>query len=251
MKTVFFGTPDFVEPILEKLKETSDVVLEIRKPQKFDAEFLERVKSLNSDLFVVAAYGQILPKELLAIPKNGNVNVHPSLLPKYRGPSPIQTTILNGDEMTGVSFIKMDEEVDHGPVIYQFNSEILNNDTFESLAKRLFQEAADSLTKAIENLDSAQEQDHELATFTNHLTKEDGFISLENVPQVETLSRMIRAYYPWPGVWFKTDLNGRETIIKLLPGNKIQPEGKKPMGYQDFKNGYSKGEEILKNLSLG
>ncbi|MBI4097942.1 MAG: methionyl-tRNA formyltransferase, partial [Candidatus Levybacteria bacterium] len=156
MRVVFFGTPDFVSPVLQKLEEKFEVVEKIREPKQWNnlpagkaGETIGELQGLNPDLFVVAAYGQILPDKLLAIPKLGAINIHPSLLPKYRGPSPIQSAILNGDAKTGVTFIKMDEELDHGPIIYQFEETILENDTFESLAKRLFEKSAKVLEHVI------------------------------------------------------------------------------------------------------
>lgn len=255
MKIVFFGTPSFVDPVLEVLEKNFDVVLKIRKPQKFDLSFIDKIKTLEPDFFVVVAYGQILPQELLSVPKIAAVNIHPSLLPKFRGSTPIQSAILSGEQKTGVSFIKMDEQVDHGLIIHQFQSEILADDTFESLSRRLFRLASELLVGVIIDYseNSLTKQNEEEATFTKILTKESGFVDLKNPPESDRLERIIRAYYPWPGVWFKADLNGKETIIKLLPNERIQVEGKNSMSYSDFKNGYEKGEELLKrlNLSLG
>jgi methionyl-tRNA formyltransferase len=181
----------------------------------------------------------------------GTVNIHPSLLPKYRGPSPIQAAILAGDEVTGVSFIKLDEEMDHGPIMSQFEEEILPTDTFESLAERLFSASSQKLPEVIKDFNGKGEaQDDTQATFTKILKKEDGEIDITNPPAVEELARMIRAFYPWPGVWFETDLNGKGTIIRLLPNDKIQVQGKNPMSYKDFKNGYQEGEEILRKINL-
>ncbi|MEK9175991.1 MAG: methionyl-tRNA formyltransferase, partial [Patescibacteria group bacterium] len=143
MKIVFFGTPQFVDPVIKKLGEKFDVIEKIREPQEFNDGTIARLKSLSPDLFVVAAYGQILPKKLLEIPRLGAVNIHPSLLPKYRGASPIQNAILAGDPKTGVTFIKMDGEIDHGSILEQFEEEIKISDTFESLAKRLFEKSAE------------------------------------------------------------------------------------------------------------
>ena len=252
MKIVFFGTPSFVDPVLETLEKNFDVVLKIRKPQEFDSSFIDKLMALKPDFFVVAAYGQILPHELLVVSKIAAVNIHPSLLPKFRGPTPIQSAILKGEQKTGVTFIRMDEQVDHGQIIHQFESEILASDTFESLAKRLFSLASESLVRVLTGYDknSLTKQNDEEATFTKILTKENGHIDLSSPPDSSLLSRMIRAYYPWPGVWTKFDLTGKEVVIKLLPEDMIQVEGKKPMSFKDFKNGYEKGEELLKRLSL-
>jgi methionyl-tRNA formyltransferase len=252
MKIVFFGTPKFVDPVLQSLQSNFDVVLSVRQPQEFNSSFVDQLKSLSPDLFVVAAYGQILPKSILDVPKLGTINIHPSILPKYRGASPIQSAILNGDKTTGVTLMKMDEEMDHGAIIDQFKEDILPTDTFESLAERLFALACEKLPEVINNFDGkGKVQDDSQATFTKILKKDDGKIDLANPPEVENLKRMIRAYYPWPGVWFRTDLNGKETVIKLLPEDRIQVEGKNPMSFKDFINGYEKGKTILKSLLLG
>lgn len=249
MKIVFFGTPNFVDPVLKILQENFEVVETIRQPRTFDEKFLAKLKSLNPDIFVVSAYGQILPKNLLEVPTLDTINIHPSLLPKYRGASPIQKAILNGERKTGVSFIKMDEQVDHGPIITQFEEEILPTDTFETLAQRLFKLAADKILEILDTNRSTPQDDSQ-ATFTNTLTRDDGKIEISNPPKKDFLERTIRAYFPWPGVWFKQELSGKEVIIKLLPQEKIQVEGKNPMSYKDFANGYVESNEILKRLNL-
>lgn len=251
MKIVFFGTPVFVEPVIKVLDEKFDLVAVIKKPADFNNEFLKELVQLQADLFVVAAYGKIIPEQVLDIPRLDSINIHPSLLPKYRGPSPIQSAILAGDKKTGVTFIKMDEKVDHGPIIYQIEDDIKPDDTFESLANRLFSKAAEKIEDVIKGYEKAKYaelQDENQVTFTKLYKKEDGFIDLKSPPK--NLEKMIRAYHPWPGVWTKFELTGKEVIIKLLPGDKIQVEGKKPMTYKDFINGYEKGEEFLNMLDL-
>ncbi len=254
MKIVFLGTPPFVDPVLRILEEKFDIVLSVRDPKDFNKEKVEEIKLLQPDLFVVASFGVILPKGVLEIPKFGAINIHPSLLPKYRGPSPIQTAILNGDKTTGVCIIKMDEEVDHGPILYEKEEEVLPEDTFESLAKRLFGVATDALPETISNYVAntlkLAEQDHSKATFTKHLTRQSGYISPEKPPQKDKINRMIRAYFSWPGVWTKYNLGNNEKVIKFLPGEKIQVEGKKEMRYVDLINGYPEGKELLDKLSL-
>ncbi len=256
LKIIFLGTPPFIQPVLNKLEEKFEVVGKIREPKQWSNETIEQLNNLGPDLFVVAAYGQILPGELLSIPKFGAINIHPSLLPKYRGPSPIQSAILNGDAKTGVTFIKMDEELDHGPIIYQFEETILENDTFESLAKRLFEKSAKVLEHVIKLFTENQTltpQDDSQATYTKQLTREDGYIDLSKF-QISNfkfqIARRIRAYYPWPGVWTRYSLTSQKTLIKLLPNQQIQVEGKKPMSYKDFINGYEKGKFFLEKLSL-
>jgi methionyl-tRNA formyltransferase len=249
-KIIFLGTPDFIEPVIESLHENFDLVKIIRKPIEFNENEIQEIKNLSPDFFIVAAYGKILPINFLSIPKIGSINIHPSLLPKYRGPSPIQESILNGDKTTGVSIIKMDEEMDHGPILDQIEADVLPTDTFESLAKRLFANCTNALVRVISDYETIKPklQDDSKATYTKLLSKQSGFIDLKNYE----LERAIRAYYPWPGVWTKFDINdnGSEKIIKLLPNQRIQVEGKKEMTYIDFINGYKKGEEFLRKLNL-
>lgn len=222
MNVIFLGTPSFVEPIQEQL-----------------AKHFNLVDSLSeADLAVVAAYGKILTKDELNKPKYGCINVHPSILPKYRGPSPIQTAILDGEKKTGVTIIKMDEEVDHGEILFQREIEISDKDNFDILSKKLFQLAAEILPSLIEDFISGkvipQAQNHAQATFTEHLRRETGYFDIQNPPDAEKLDKMIRAYYPWPGVWTKWN----NKIVKFLPDGLLQMEGKKPISLKDFLNGY-------------
>lgn len=284
MKIVFFGTPNLAIPILKTLcdnYEVSAVVtapdkpkgrkkeltpsaiasayesylanpnqdFNILKPERIDQEFVEEMRKLSPDMFVVAAYGGILPQHLLEIPKHGALNVHPSLLPKYRGASPIQSAILSGDLVTGVTFIKMDEQMDHGPIIDQFKESINPHDTFETLGNRLFEKATEKLPEAMNTLAHNQTgkiQDENEATFCKILTKEDGFIDLDQALSPAQIERMIRAFYPWPGVW--TKWNGK--IIKFYPSEVIQIEGKNPVPIHTFINGYPDSREFLEKLGL-
>ena len=153
LKVAFLGTPQFVQPVKKEL-----------------ARYFGLVDSLNeADLCIVAAYGKILTKEELDTPKYGCINVHPSLLPKYRGPSPIQQAILNGDQVSGITIIKMDEEVDHGPIIYQEELELSSIDNFDTLSKKMFQRAAEILPKIIEDFIAGRvkpkRQNDAIATF--------------------------------------------------------------------------------------
>lgn len=219
MKIAFLGTPDFVQPIKDEL-----------------AKHFILVDSLSrADLAVVAAYGKILSKMELNTPKYGCINVHPSLLPKYRGPSPIQSAILNGDKISGISIIKIDEEIDHGSIIYQEQLELSDSDNFDTLSKKMFASAAEVLPKIIEDFiqDKIKSvtQNHNLATYCKELKKEDGYFEIDNPPD---LGRKIRAYYPWPSVWTRWE----NKIVKFLPGNMMQMEGKKVISLKDFLNGY-------------
>lgn len=210
MKIVFLGTPPYVQCIKEELGKHFKLV-----------DTLE-----GADLAVVASYGEILTKKQLDAPRYGCINVHPSLLPKYRGPSPIQAAILNGDKTSGLTIIKMDAEVDHGPIIYQEEITLSDTDNFDSLREKMFGRAAEILPQLIKDFIAgkitSRLQQHAAATYCNRLTRESGYFDLDNPPSPETLDRMIRAYYPWPGVWTKwgskrQEAGGKEKIVKFLP----------------------------------
>lgn len=290
MKIVFFGTPAFVIPVLTVLLKNFDVVAVVTTPDKkagrkqlltqspikaayqkyldetvantphppqiFTPDKLTTIqsdlKNLQPDLFIVAAYGKLIPQNILDIPTMGSVNIHPSLLPKYRGPSPITQTLLNGDTITGVSFMQMDQEMDHGPLLKIITQEVHDTDTFETLANHLFQKSAELLPEVIKDYTAGRiiptPQEHDEATYTKHLTKHNGKIDIHNPPAKEILERMIRAYYPWPTVWTQIKIAGKEKIVKLLPGERVQVEGKNPTKIKEFLNGYPELRELLEKL---
>ena len=278
MNIIFFGTPEFVVPILEQLHTTHTVVAVVttpdapigRKkivtptavklaaqklgikaltPEKLDDMFERELMDLHPDLFIVASYGKIIPQDILEIAPFGGINVHPSKLPELRGTSPIQEALIEGRKDTGLSLIKMDSKMDHGPILKQVPFTISEKDTFESLAFKMFQLAAELLPQVITDLRNGKielrEQDHEKATFTKrHLSKEDGYFAIDNPPSKEQLDRMVRAFYPWPGVW--TRWNGK--IVKFYPEGKIQMEGKNIVKRNEFFNGYPETREFFENL---
>lgn len=273
LKIAFFGTPRFAQIVLENLiasdfkpslvittpdakvgrgqiltpppvKQTAigagiPVIQPI--PSGFNPADLT---GLNPDLAVLVAFGQIIPKEILKIPKLGFLNVHPSLLPKYRGPSPIQQAILDGEKTTGVTIIKLDEELDHGPILAQREVELEANDTHLTLIEKLGAIGSNLLLETLPDYISgkikAQDQNHAQATMTKKITKEDGHIDLLNPPDPFLLNRMIRAYYPWPTVWTEIKLESqrvkesKKLRIKLLPEKMVQVEGKKPTTVEMF-----------------
>src|SRR3989344_5728434 len=144
MKLIFFGTSDFSKPVFEALKEEgySPILWDLEKG-------IEEFKKMESDICIVAAYGKIIPKEYLEIPKYGFLNIHPSLLPKYRGPSPIQTAILNGEKETGVTIILMDEKADHGPILTNSKFKIQNSKSYKELEKELAKLGAQLLVEIL------------------------------------------------------------------------------------------------------
>lgn len=276
-KIVFFGSSKFVIPILEILQKNFDLSLVLTTEKNSadavpkyctknkipylsvsnlsDSAINHELLTINSPIAILADFGLIIPKEILNIFPKGIINFHPSLLPKYRGPTPVQTAILNGEKITGVSIIKLDSQVDHGPILFRKEEKILNNDTSESLYERLFKKSADFLPDVLKKYLNGNiiptEQNHNKATFTKPLTREDGFINLSAMNHellTIELAKMIRAYFPWPGTWTKLRIANRELRIKFLPDKKIQVEGKKPVDIETFKRGYPETKELLERL---
>ncbi len=277
---IFFGTPRISEILLEKLIEKdfnpSLVItgeaksvgrsstpqptaiaalaeknnIEVATPTslRINPEIVEKIKSLKPQFAILSAYGKIIPQEIPDLFHLGILNPDPSLLPKYRGPSRIQTTLLNGETKTGVSVILLDNEIDHGPILSQKELEIAEDDTQESLTERLGDLSTELIIDLIPNLISGtintQTQDHSIATYTQKVSRDSGYFDLDTPP--DNLNNMIRAFYPWPGVWTKID--GK--ILKFLPENKVQIEGGKPVTLKEFLNGHPALKEKLQNLKL-
>lgn len=307
LRIVYFGTADFAVPPLEALlgsPERFSVIAVVTQPDKpvgrkgevtaspvanaarakgatllqpktlKDPAVQEQLAGLDADVFVVAAYGKILPQAVLDMPSHGSVNLHGSLLPFYRGASPIQAAIAAGDAETGVSLMVMDAQVDHGPVLATVALPIATDDTHATLEAKLGGAAAgllaDNLIDYVEGRLKATEQDHDRATFTTILSREDGFVSWAN-EDAAAVERKLRAFTPWPGVYAVWKRKGVPLRLKLLavevadaqPGatsgavskavdgvplvaaktgalvlRDVQPEGKKPMPWKAFLNGY-------------
>lgn len=234
LRLLFFGTPDFSVPSLQKLHADAwDIIGVVTQPDKpvgrkqimtpspvkitakelglavFELESLKTeeakklITDLQPDVIVVVAYGNIIPPWLLSLPQFGCINIHPSLLPKYRGATPLQAPILNGDVETGVTVMLMDEELDHGPILANVQFPMTNDQTGATLSKVLSEVGAELLAKTLpgylEGTIVAREQDHVQATFTKILTRDDGRIDWKK-PAIE-IERMVRAYNPWPGTW--------------------------------------------------
>ncbi|MBI2338177.1 methionyl-tRNA formyltransferase [Candidatus Daviesbacteria bacterium] len=184
---------------------------------KLDQTVIERVKKQQPDFLVVEDFGLILPDELLSIPGYASLNIHHSILPKYRGPSPAPFAILNGDKVSGVTVIQMTKEVDAGDLLAQKEYVLSAKENTDSLLTTLNKMGGELLVSVINKYLKREikpiKQDQSKATYTKHFTKQDGFFDIENPPSPEVLDRMIRAYYPWPGVW--TRWKGK--IVKFLP----------------------------------
>ena len=178
-----------------------DLGLPVAQPERIrDEDVVETLARLKPELGVVVAYGQILPRAVLDVPRRGIVNVHASLLPRWRGAAPVPHAILAGDEVTGVTIMQMDEELDHGPVLAQRETPIGERETAAELAGRLGELGASLLVQTVGGLDGIQprEQDHAAATRAGKLQKADGELDW-NLPAVD-LDRRVRAFDPWPGV---------------------------------------------------
>jgi len=221
------------------------------QPEKLDEKFSDAIKNFSSnfsewDLFIVAAYGKIIPQKILDLPKHGTINVHPSLLPKFRGATPIHNAILEGEQETGVSIILLDEQMDHGPIIVQEKFTLWKNSISEippqsELEKQLAILGGQMLTKIIPQWIAGkitvQEQNHQQATYTQKLKPNDSLIDLNNDPELNF--RKIQAFSTWP----KAHLfqSGKRIIIKKAHLNqgeliidKVIPEGGKEINYSDL-----------------
>jgi len=272
---VFFGTPPLVIPILDELKNNgfmpSLVVtapdrpagrglklvsppakiwaeknkIPVLQPEKIDNEFISKLKTKNLELFIVVAYGKIFPQEIIDLPKFGTFNIHYSLLPKYRGATPVESAILNGEKETGVSIQKMAFELDSGPVVSEEKTPIGENETAPELRERLNDIGkkllVETIPKIISGTAKETKQEDTQATFTKKIKKEDGLIDPKG--NAEENFRKYRAYFGWPGVYFFAERKGKKVrvIIKnaeLKNGafkiNRVLPEGKKEIDYKNF-----------------
>lgn len=295
MKAVFFGSSKYSIPVLKALLQTgwkptiitapdkptgrhqqltpnplavfaASHNLTILKLMELDSRSLaaSSLKSRGPVLGICCVYGKIILKKWLDFFPKGILNVHPSLLPKYRGSSPAQFAILNNEKTTGVSIIKMDKECDHGPIVKQIREKILPRDTAESLYNRLFSLAASTLPQTIndylenDNIKPVP-QNHHLATFTRLLAKKDGFVSekilqkavLGDASSAEMIDRKRRAFTAWPGIYTKIQVEfkgkKRKMILKILETHleekkliidRVQLEGKGPVTFSQFSCAY-------------
>lgn len=301
MKLVFCGTPQFAVPSLEKLVQAGfDVGLVVTQPDrpqgrgmeltalpvkqsalklgrpviqpekiKKNEEFQKQLADLQPEAIIVVGYGRIIPPWMLQLPRLGNINVHGSLLPKYRGAAPIQWAIARGETVTGVSTMRLDEGLDTGDILLQREIAIQPEDTAITLAPRLASLGADLLVETLHGLGegriAAMPQDHSRATLAPILEKDDGLVDFSRTA-AETYNRL-RGFQPWPGaytqfrgknlkiVWAKPSQErisvapgelairgdhllvgcGEGTALELL---QLQTEGKKAISAREFISGY-------------
>jgi methionyl-tRNA formyltransferase len=293
IRMVFMGSPEFAVPILRALAENYQVIsvisqpdrpagrgqqlsqppiknlalelgLEVFQPERLrSAESYTYLNALTPDLIVVAAYGQILRQNILDLPRLGCINVHGSLLPRWRGAAPIQATLLHGDKISGVTIMKMDAGVDTGGILASREVAILPDDTTASLSPRLAKAGAELLIHTLPGYLSGKivpvPQEESRATFAPMIHKEDGLLNLSK--PVQELINQIRAFNPWPGTYLSwSDLSlkvlrshslsgpdsqpGTRSILERLPAVRagdawlvldiVQPAGKKAMPGRDF-----------------
>lgn len=307
LKVIFMGTPDFSVPILQYLIDNTNVILVVTKadkevgrdkkmsfspikklaiqnnidvfqPIKIRKDY-EIISEMNPDIIVTCAYGQIISKDILDIPKLGCINVHASLLPKYRGATPIQWAMLNGEKETGVTLMYMDEGVDTGDIIASKSCLIEENDNIESLHQKLSLIGVDllreTLPKIVAGTNERMKQDESKATFTTMIKREDELLSFDD--NGINIINKIRAFNPWPLAYFvykgqeikvinasyekeKIDVNKilftkKEMLIGCKDGaislHRIKPFGKKEMDVLAYLNGISKDKEAyvdIKNI---
>jgi methionyl-tRNA formyltransferase len=212
-------------PPVKTIALASNRAIEILQPEKIAEETIARLSALQPDIGIVAAYGKIIPRRLLDAPRFGTIGVHPSLLPLYRGPAPILNAIMNGDRETGVALFRVDDKVDHGPVITSRVLAMNERWRYPDLELELAKIASSLLIETLPSIDdgSSREtpQDDAKATFTSKITTEDARIEREALKKAlegeATLAwqidRKIRAFYPDPGAWI-----ARGDAISIAPG---------------------------------
>lgn len=251
MKVIFFGSPSSALPSLKKILESGhSIELVITQPDKptgrgrrllpcpvklmalelnipvsqplkirKDAATLEQLKKIQPELAVVVAYGQIIPASIIYLPKHNSLNVHFSLLPRYRGASPVQWALLNGEDRTGITIFELNEKMDEGDVLAQQETEIFPEENAAKLEARLAEMGADLLVKTIDLIESLKprKQDHSQATYAPKLKKEDGKIDWGKDSLY--IQRQVRAFTPWPSAY------------AFIRGKRVKiPKGKKSEG---------------------
>jgi methionyl-tRNA formyltransferase len=199
--------------------------LGVYQPERIrDPEAVERIRQLQPDLLVVVAYGQIIPRSVLGIPRLGTVNVHASLLPRHRGAAPVAAAILAGDSETGVTIMRMDEQLDHGPILATRSVEIGAHEDAGALTSRLAVLGAALLVETLEHLEErkAVEQDHQAATVARRLSREDGELEWE-MGALE-VDRRVRALQPWPGATLPTKKGRVKVLSGHVEGDRYVPD---------------------------
>jgi len=268
---IFFGTPEFSVPCLRALYEANydiravvtqpdapcgrgralkpspvkvaaqELGLKVLTPEVIDNAFMEEIKSYATVTIIVVAYGKLLPESLLLLTSYGALNIHPSLLSLYRGPSPIETCILNGDTYTGVTLMKLDAKLDHGPILSQTRVTVENDDTAGTLHDKLAAKGAQLLVQVLPRYLAGEvkprPQDHSRATFTEKIETKDAEIDWKK--DATHIINQIRAFNPRPVVW--TIYNGER--LKIFKARASQEPKLTP--------GYFQLDRSLKRLLIG
>ncbi|MFC1600260.1 methionyl-tRNA formyltransferase [Patescibacteria group bacterium] len=298
MKIIFYGTPDIAVPFLETLYNDPEIEivgvvtkpdkpvgrkqeiqappvkvkaeeyeLEIFQPEKIDSKFVDFIGKYDADFNVVIAYGEIMPTEILDAPANGSLNVHFSLLPKYRGAAPVQTALFNGDKETGVTFMDMEEKLDAGGIYYIKKTPIEDDENAEMLLNRLSEVGAILIPSVLKDISDKVlapiPQNEDDKSYCKKITKKNAEFNPQKDDASEIMNKF-RAFYPWPGLFFiykgkrckilklKTSdqeakpgelkENEGELILGTAHGslkiNELQLDGKNPMSDKDFINGF-------------
>lgn len=248
-------TPD--KPRGRKLVVTPNVVktwaidhgIRVLDPAKLDADVMSILGELSADIFIVASYGKIMPRSLIELPTHKTLNIHPSLLPRYRGASPLQTAMLEDTKNTGITIMRIDEEMDHGPIIAQRQITMSEWPIYEVFEEMMAREGAKLLAEVIPGWIAGTineiGQDHRSATYTRKIDKSDGLIDLSADPYDNF--RKIQAYHEWPQAYFVLPRDGHDLRVKItaatfsdgtLTIESVIPEGRKEMTYHDFLSGY-------------
>jgi methionyl-tRNA formyltransferase len=242
LRLVFFGTPEFAVRTLETLAREHDIVLVVAQPDKpagrgmklhapavavkaleiglplaqppriRNDDFLASITALKPDAGIVVAYGKILPANLLTIPQHGFINIHASILPKYRGAAPIQRAIEHGETTTGVTIMRVDEQLDHGPMLTIETTDIGADERTPSLASRLSTIGAEALLRVLTTMPDGTPQDHDAATYAPKIEKSEGAINWGE--SSAAIYNKFRAFDPWPGIFA-----GELKLIDIAPAN--------------------------------
>lgn len=280
MKSIFFGTTPLAQHVLPALhkagltpslivagadipvRKTNELVAPYEKswalehgvpyvqPTTLDEAFLDTLRAQQAECFVVASYGRILPQTLLSMPPKGVVNLHPSLLPRLRGPSPMRSAILHNESTVGVSIMVLDEEMDHGPLLAQQVVPVQpwplpGRQLDDILGAAGAQLLADTLPQWIAGTLQPTEQDHTQATYCSMFTKQDGEIDIVHGDPRQNFAK-ICAFDGWPGTFFFVQRNGKTIRVVIAAAHmhgdqlvidRVVPEGKKEMAYTDFLRG--------------
>ncbi len=274
LRVVFFGTSSYSLPVVAALAQHCELLLIVTRPDKPEGrkaimtasatkrwaiehnidtltpetlkketpprrKLEDKLKKLKVDLAIVADYGLIIPEGIFSLPRLGTINIHFSRLPTWRGPSPVQFTLLSGETDAWITIFKLDNhadipiKMDSGPIIWQKSYPILPDDTTGQLYTRLFEHIAAELPTILSTPFSLTPQDHTKATYCRFLTREDGFVPYDQIAKSENYNRF-RAMTPWPGLWTLTPEGKRLKILgchsqgEKLILDEIQYEGKKP-----------------------